>query len=656
MVKRGGFLAVMATASIAILSAGVSNASAQTLMDLLRGNSERRAQRVAPPPPPAAVTPAPVKRTAPARISGPQYYNYKTDALVRVDFSAIKPALPEERATEYRPAIDSQQVASTVRAVTDEVASDAVGPQIPAPVDVVPAPVIAEPSRATLSQSQIDALQQVELLAEKDAAAALIAHYSANPELMWIDDGRINARGEAALAVLGQASDHGLDPRDYTVTRPISSSDEALAAFEMELSARVLRYVRDAQNGRVDPNRISGYHDFKLKELDRAAVLAALATNSDVAAYVETFHPQNAQYRALRAELATLRASAENDIVVELSGLLKPGQSNPEFPKILTLIDRQADDAFRAAHGEVLTRNLASQAYTQELVPVIKAAQKAAGLSDDGVIGPRTVQAIAGESRAGRIQKVEVALEQLRWLPSDLTDRYVFLNAPAFTAVYVEDGKEKLTMNTVVGTRGTQTYFFQDQISYVEFHPYWGMPRSILVNTYLARASKDPTYFERNGYEVTNKNGQLVNPSSINWSQYGADVPYYVRQRPGPKNALGEMKIMFPNKHAIYMHDTPDRHLFSRDNRALSNGCVRLADPRAMAAAVLGWDRARVDTRLAGKHGRENLSVKVPVYVAYFTAWPDEAGTVHYHNDVYSRDEKVRAAIEKIEALRAPSA
>jgi murein L,D-transpeptidase YcbB/YkuD len=657
MVKRGGFLAVTATASIAILGAGISSASAQTLMDLLRGNSERRVQREAPPPPPV-LEPAPAKRAAPARIRGPQYYTYKADALVRVDFAAIKPAQSAVRASLDGVVIDAQQVASTVAPATasaETVASGAIGPQQAAPVNTNPAAVSVALDRAKLTEAQLAGLQGVELLAEKEAAVAIVEHYSKSPELIWVADGRPNENAEAALAVLGSADTHGLDPRDYAVNRPHGSGVDALAAFEMELSARLLRYVRDAQNGRVDPNRISGYHDFKPKELDRAGVLQALSGSSDVSAYLEAQHPQNSQYKALRAELAALRVAQENDIVVELTGLLKPGQSNPEFPKILALIDRQADDAFRAAHGEVLAQNLNSQMYTQELVPVIKAAQKAAGLDDDGVIGPRTVQAIAGESRAGRIEKVEVALEQLRWLPSDLTDRYVFLNAPAFNAVYVEDGKEKLVMNTVVGTSGTQTYFFQEEISYVEFHPYWGMPRSILVNTYLARATNDPTYFERNGYEVTNQQGQLVSPSSINWAQYGTDVPYHVRQRPGPKNALGEMKIMFPNKHAIYMHDTPDRHLFNRDNRALSNGCVRLADPRAMAAAVLGWDRERVDTRLAGKHGRENLSVKVPVYVAYFTAWPDEAGTVHYHNDVYSRDEKVRAAIDKIETLRAPS-
>src|SRR5690606_18170739 len=171
-------------------------------------------------------------------------------------------------------------------------------------------------------------------------------------------------------------------------------------------------------------------------------------------------------YPALRTELAALQASAENDIVVAAGTVIKPGQTNAEFPKLLTLIERRADEAFRSQFGELLSSNLKTETYSQDLVPLIRAAQKAAGLVDDGVIGPRTVQAIAGESRAVRINKVLVAMEQLRWLPSDLSQRYVFINTPAFTASYVEDGEEKLTMKTVVGSLGTQTYFFQDEIQY----------------------------------------------------------------------------------------------------------------------------------------------------------------------------------------------
>lgn len=606
-------LLLSATAVIAFWAASAEQASAQGLLEALFGN--KRSAPVVQEQAPAA---APKPPAAPPRVTGPRYYDYKVDALVRIDFSSIKrPAHDGAGATDQ----PQQQVAAQ-NALED--------------VDLI-------------------ALQGFEMVAEKDAASALLAHYSENPAFIWVDEGGVSARAEAAIRILGDAAQHGLNPDDYAVEAPAANDSAALARFEMALTARVLRYARDAQAGRVDPNRISGYHDFKPKELDRAALLQELARSDDVSSFLEGFHPQNKQYAELRAELAALQAIAENDIVIADGTVIKPGQSSDEFSKLLTLIERRADGAFLTQYGELLASNRESHTYTQDLVPLIKAAQKAAGITDDGVIGPRTVQAIAGETRSARINKVLVAMEQLRWLPSDLSDRYVFINTPAFTATYVENGVEKLAMTTVVGSLGTQTYFFQDEIQYVEFHPYWGVPRSILVNKYLPKLYSDPSYLDRNGFEVVARDGRKIASSSVNWTQYGANIPYDVRQVPGRGNALGEMKIMFPNKHAIYMHDTPDKHLFARDNRALSNGCIRLADPRAMVAAVLGWDRSDVASRLERPHSRENLKVKVPVYVAYFTAWPDAGGKVEYFNDVYARDDKVIAARDKVEAARSPA-
>ena len=624
-------LTVSTAAIAAMLTAGTPPAAAQNLFDMLfKNNRAGRVQREAPPP---VVEEQPVQRAAPPRVSGPQYYTYKADPLVPIDFAAIAPKQAEADDAMASPeGVDPSSVGST--------AASGETPQ----------------REAVLGGEEIAVLRELTLLAEKEAAEAIVAHYSDDPRLIWVSEGRPNERARQALRVMGEASGHGLDPRDYAVAVPAEVDAASAAAFEMELSARLLRYARDARSGRVDPNRISGYHDFKRKPFDGAAFLKSLRDSDDVAALIEAQHPQNAQYRALRVELEALRASAENEVVIAPKTVVKPGETNAEFPKIVALIEARADDAFRQEHGEALEEHRGSETYARALVPAVKAAQKLAGLDDDGVIGQRTIQALAGESKAARIGKVLVALEQLRWLPSDLADRHVFINTPAFEASYVEDGEEKLAMRTVVGGLSTQTYFFQEEISYVEFHPYWGVPRSILVNKYLPKLYSDPSYLDRSGFEVVDRRGQSVPSSSVNWASYGANIPYDVRQRPGRSNALGEMKIMFPNPHAIYMHDTPEKHLFQRDNRALSNGCIRLADPRAMAAAVLGWSREQVSSRLDGQHGRQNLDVKVPVYVAYFTAWPDGAGEVRYFNDVYSRDDKMRAALDRIEAVRGQGA
>lgn len=653
--RTAKILALSTATAIAITSGFSTQASAQTLMDLLfrdRARQEPPVEVVPAPPKPAKVAPPP-------RIAGPQYYTYKTDPLVPVDFASIVPVREREGAALSEVELDHTAVGSTIEdrieEVLEEAKSTAGAPSQPAATEIqIPAGTGPEIAAEQLTEDRVRQLEDVSLLAEKNIAEALVAYYSQEPTLIWIADAGVNEKAQSAIATLRQAETEGLDPNDYALAVPAADADERqLLAFEMELSARLLRYGRDALNGRIDPNRISGYHDFKAKEFDGVEWLRAARDSGDVTTFLAQQHPQNAYYRALRDELGRLRQSAENDIVIEPKTVVKPGQTNPEFTKILALIDRRADDAFRSEFGVLLADHLGTETYSQELVPLIKAAQRQAGVGDDGVIGPRTVLALAGESKASSIAKVEAAMERIRWLPSDLSDRYVFINTPSFEAYYVEDGEQKLAMRTVVGRLDTQTYFFQDEISYVEFHPYWGMPRSILINSYLPRVLKDPTYFDRNGYEVVGQNGQVVSSTSVNWGAYGSKIPFNVRQRPGPNNALGEMKIMFPNRHAIYMHDTPEKHLFNRENRALSNGCIRLSDPRAMAAAVLGWDNDRVTRRLAGKHGRENLEVKVPVYVAYFTAWPDQTGIVRYYNDTYSRDTKVQAAIEKVAALRA---
>ena len=610
-----------------------AQANAQYLFDNLFGGGNRRPQQPDFPPPPPAPPPAAPK------VVGPQYYTYKVDPLVRVDFARL--------------ARQATQVADprVTNSVTTPAAEPAIGGAQPS---VVPDPAVDSADFGAALASLAD----YELRTEKEIAEAILAHYSASPDFIWVSNGQPNQAAADALALLGDAAAWGLDTRDYDVVLPDADASDPLAAaarFEMALSARVLRYVRDAQQGRVDPNRISGYHDFARKPLDWKGILAALTTATDVTSYLEGWHPANPAFAALKSELAELRRSAENDIVIEPKTLIKPGQTNPEFPKVLKVLLRDMDAAWQAEFAVLLGQHEGSETYASELVPAVKAAQKALGLTDDGVIGPRTIATLVGDSKAGRIDKVVVAMEQLRWLPSEFAQRHVFINVPAFRADYVEGGDTRLSMRTVVGTTNTQTFFFQDEIEYVEFNPYWGIPRSILVNKYLPKLYANPGYLDQIGYEVTDGSGRRIPSGSIDWTRYGANPPFDVRQPPGPKNSLGAMKIMFPNEHAIYMHDTPEKHLFQRDSRAYSNGCVRLEDPRAMAAAVLGWDKAAVDGRVAGgQNNRADLGGKVAVYVAYFTAWPNQSGTVEYVPDVYDRDSRVLTAMSRIGEVRVP--
>ncbi|RAZ88625.1 hypothetical protein DPM33_21775 [Mesorhizobium hawassense] len=620
----GNKKAVMPIAIAVTLAFGQQPAGAQGLFDMLFGGGIRHNPEgeFPPPPKPRKIRPA-GEGGGGVRISSPTYNTYRADKLIRIDFKSLLPAPPSATA----------QDAAFVPSVTSTAFRDAVA-----------------------------GLSDYELFAEPDIAKALIAYYSANPDFIWVSDNAPNGRAQDAVRVLGEAASYGLTPADYSVDVPAAATSatpeertKELVRFEMALSVRVLRYAQDAQSGRVDPNRMTGYYDFPAKPFDLEGALKTLAHTQEVRTYLESRHPQNAEYQALRVELEALEASEENEIVVDPKLLLKPGESSPELPKLLTLISRNLDDEMGGNYGDVLTRLGKSELYEPDLVPVIKAVQQRAGMKGDGVIGPRTVASLAGTSKADKIEKVEVALEELRWMPSDLGSPRVFINQPAFTASYIDNGEEKLKTRVVIGRVTNQTAFFYNQIKQVDFHPYWGVPQSIIVNEMLPRLRSDPGYLDRAGYEVTDARGKKIPSSAVDWGAYGANIPFSVRQQPSEANALGELKILFPNKHAIYMHDTPQKSFFARDMRALSHGCVRLQDPRGMAAAVLGTTVDDIAEKLKHGHSTENVTRVIPVYVAYFTAWPDMSGKVEYFDDVYDRDSKLMQALDATEAVRTPS-
>lgn len=604
----------------ATVAMGTSDASAQNFFERLFGvhryerddNSYDRRDY--------GEQPAPQPRTPrkPVRISGPTYRAYKPDLLVRVDFT---PIIKAEHETTFQPSLQASGF---------------------------------EEARANLADFN--------LYATKDVAKALNDYYSKNPDFIWVSGFGPNSRAKEALRVLGEAASYGLNPADYAVTVPsvaFSVDDMAdrmreLTRFEVELSARVLRYVHDAYDGRVAPDRMSEYYDLPVKPLDMVAALTDLSHTFEVREYLEAEHPRAPQYQQLRTELAALRDSPEKDIVVRPDLLLKPGGSDPDFPKILELISLKADDAFKAQYGTLLEENATNETYSDDLVPLIKAAQKANGLSADGVIGRRTVRALAGESNAAKIAKVTLALEEMRWLPHTLGDQYVFINEPAYRVTFTKGGQQILSMRAVVGRPANQTTFFYDQIEEVVFNPYWGVPQSIIVNEMLPRLVNDPGYLDRAGYEVTDMKGNRIPSAAIDWGRYGTHIPYNVRQVPSDDNALGELKILFPNKHAIYMHDTPAKSLFKRDTRAFSHGCVRLQEPRQMAAAVLDTSVDAIAAKLKQGHTSQKVPVKIPVYVAYFTAWPDADGKMQFYDDVYGRDARLSEAMLKTDAARVP--
>ncbi|MBL4892106.1 MAG: L,D-transpeptidase family protein [Rhizobiaceae bacterium] len=522
-----------------------------------------------------------------------------------------------------------------------------------APVAEMPSEKMMVVDKALNFADYLDALANVEVRASAAIRKALLDHYTTTPEFMWLDGNMMpNEKAKGVLEVLQNAELEGLDPLSYVVRAPDGSTQgdlrlEDAATFEILLTARAMRYAADSAHGAVNPNKLSGYHDFPANKPNYTKILAGLSSADQPDDHLASYQPKVPAYEQFKQELVALRGSndPEEQIVIKSGTLLKPGQINDQLPNIIAAIKKRASKNLMTLHEPALTGYSEGDVYTPDLVKLVKAFQRENKLFADGIVGSATIAKLSGISSQDKINRVLFAIERLRWHPSELGTRHVFINQPAYRATYMVNDKPSLSMRAIVGKASNQTSFFHDIIESVVYNPYWGVPRSILVNEMLPKLRENPSYLDERGYEVTDSKGRQVASASVDWSQVGSNSRYDVRQTPGPRNALGELKILFPNKHAIYMHDTPSRGLFRRTSRALSHGCVRLQQPRAMAAAVLGTSVSKITSMLGKGHSKQLVPVQIPVYVAYFTAWPKEDGEVQYFRDIYKRDRALAKAI-----------
>ncbi len=509
-------------------------------------------------------------------------------------------------------------------------------------------------------------LESFKLYTLPEVAEALLDHYRQHPKFVWITDGFENDKAFDALEILSNADKYGLNPKHYEITIPKSSNQDQpeqnklqnQIKFEMVLSAKVLTYVLDGTRGRINPNVISIYHDLPRHKVDLSRILSNILsadTDDFVSYYLQSIHPNNRYFNDLVEELERLRDSPEIERVeIGPETLIKPGKIHVELPNVIAAIQMKASNQLLNKHADTLNSYQGSVIYTGPLIEFVRDFQAEAELEVDGIVGKNTIQALHIESNTGKIEKVKFAMERIRWLPRNLGSKRVFVNQAAFSASYFENNVEKLKTRTVVGTKENQTYFFYDQIERVEYNPTWGVPKSIVINEMAPSLIEDPNHLADGDYVITSLDGQPLDVSMVDWQSVATKQSLVrIRQRPGVTNALGKLKIMFPNSHAIYMHDTPEKNLFNRRIRAFSHGCIRLQDPRGMAAAVLNTDTNHIDKQInRGLTRSEQVTSEIPVFVTYFTAWPKEDGEIGYYTDIYDRDDYLRTAEIKTNLVR----
>ncbi len=526
---------------------------------------------------------------------------------------------------------------------------------VPDALIAVSAPLTEPRPSGILEAAIYDALSAPDAAArlvkvEKDA---VIAHYRANSfKPVWIANGALSPRAAGVLKILGAAADEGLEASNYLPSALSDFAPPSLAAdplaearIDIGLTAMALKYARHISGGQFDPRRLSRYNDVTPETVEAEKALKVLAWSPYPEAYLASLQPRHPAYAAMKTALAQLRQEAGSQTATMLTEgqRVKPGNIDP---RIMDLRARLAELGFVDPAAQSPENEIELDA---ALSAALKTFQKEAGLKASGSLDDQTVNALNTHGGEYNMRRLVFNMERLRWLPKQLGNRHVLVNQPAFEVEVMDGAKEIWRSRVIVGKPMSQTSAFHDEIETVVFNPSWGVPPSIIANEYLPKLRRDPSYLDREGFKVITQSGKVVPSSSVEWWSYGSKVPFSIQQPPGRKNALGEIKFLFPNSHNIYMHDTPSRNLFDEDVRAFSHGCVRLQNPREFAMILLGWDRDKVDQNVDGRKSQTvRLKEKVPVHLAYFTAWPDSSGKINYYNDLYGRDATMEKALSAL--------
>ncbi len=439
---------------------------------------------------------------------------------------------------------------------------------------------------------------------------------------IWTQAGSPSANAKGVIARLKDAASDGLNASDYPVPDfAAATTPDALAEADLKLTASMLDYARQAQSGRMHWSQVSGDIQYPEHPTDPAEVLTNVTTAKDASAALDSYNPPQKLYQELKAKLAELRGQGEAPaITIDDGAVLKyappRGKKQPEV-----VMEDPRVPQLRAKLG--IAENADDDHYDAKVAEAVRKFQEGANLKPTGMLDSRTVAALNNPKRDKLIDTVVVNMERWRWLPRDLGapaigDAYVILNIPDYTLKVMQHGAQVWTTKVVTGKPGIHaTPLLTETMKYITVNPTWNVPPSIVYGEYLPALQQDPTVLQRMGLRL----------------EHNPDGSVHISQPPGEANALGRIRFNFPNKFLVYQHDTPDKYLFAKDERAFSHGCMRVQNPDQYASVLLNIEEPNehyTPEKIRGMYGSSEIDLKfptpIPVNITYQTAFVDDAG------------------------------
>ena len=646
--NRRGYDRVLMTVAATFLAVSATSAMAQTTTP--RSSTAELAIDAA------------VPRPEPANVPPPTASDFKLDTASTGSVSTTAAATPAtaaassvsepaktepEQANKAEPAQNDMakaDAAKTDAAKTDAAKNDAatVAPaQASAPATVAsPEPIKAASAIAAADQPVADKLRDmvgsksVRYFDRKGERAAVEKFYTARDFApIWTQSGQLTDSAKGVVARLKDAASDGLNPTDYPVPDfAAATTPDALADADLKLTSSMLDYARHAQSGRMHWSQISGDIQYPDHPTDPSEVLANITTAKDTSLALDAYNPPHKLYIALKKKLAELRGEGEGaGIQIAEGPALKYTPARKNQPAIEVEDDRVPQ--LRTKLG--VSENADDRHYDAAVAEAVRKFQSTAELKPTGVLDDRTVKAINSPKRDRQIDTVVVNMERWRWLPRDLGaaaigDAYVILNIPDYTLKVMHKGAQVWSTRVVTGQPGIHaTPLLTETMKFITVNPTWNVPPSIINKEYLPALAQDPTVLDRMGLKL----------------EHNRDGSIHISQPPGERNALGRIRFNFPNKFLVYQHDTPDKNLFAKQDRAFSHGCMRVQNPDQYASILLNITEPNANytpEKIRSMYGKSEVDLKfptpIPVNITYQTAFVDDAGNLQFRKDVYGRD------------------